>query len=278
MKLKAAAALAIFAIGMSIHCGDATAQAAFPADWFEVPFRSGSGTFRARIFAPDGAASPLPAVVIAHGSGGVDGRANAYVASLRAAGIVSMEIEMFKAGGRPGQIADTIPHAIGALEYLAANAAIDPQRIGMMGFSWGGGLSLALAQERGYSGQGPRRFAALVPLYPVCNYTAKSGATQPTGKPMLILAGGKDDYDAPGDCPAVAASFNRWTANIAAVHVYPDATHMWDSTRGPTTFNDRYANRGFGGSVKVAPDAETTTDSVARTTAFFADKLRAGAR
>jgi dienelactone hydrolase len=278
MKLTHTVTLAVLAIGLSVYCGEARAQAAFPADWFEVPFRGGAGTFRARISAPEGASAPLPAVVVAHGSSGVDRRAIAYVAALRAAGIVSMEIEMFKPGGRPGQIADTIPHAIGALEYLATNAAIDPDRIGMMGFSWGGGLSLALAQERYYSGYGPRRFAALVPLYPVCNYTAKLGAAQPTGKPMMILAGGKDDYDSPGDCPTVAASFNRWTADVASVHVYPDATHIWDSLSGPTSFSDRYANRGSGGTVKVVPDAATAADSVARTTAFFVDKLRAGAR
>ena len=246
-----------------VACGrTAAAQAPFPDGWFEVPFPGQTAKFRARIFAPEGAGAPLPAVVLAHGSGGIDGRANPYIAALKAAGIAVMEIEMFRPGGRPERIGATIPHAIGALEYLSTNPAVDPARIGMMGFSWGGGLSLALAQERGYSGQGPHRYAAFVPIYPVCNYLAQNGIGAPSGAPLLILAGAKDDYDAPGDCPRLAAAFNDWTAGIASVHVYPDATHIWDSARGNTSFYDKYANRGSGGTVRVVADWPASRASI----------------
>ncbi len=269
------------ALCLAIWGGQALADTRLPEGWIDIPFpRQSQTSFRARVFAPADANGPVPAVVVAHGSGGIDGRANVYVAALRMAGIAVLEVEMFAPGRRPGRISATYPHVLGALDYLAGHPAIDPSRIGIMGFSWGGALSLAMAQESGYRDHGPNRFAAHVPIYPTCSAYSRPGNNvgPPTGRPVLILAGAKDDYDAPDDCPKVAAAFNARLPGTVAVHVYPDATHIWDSARGNTTFYDPYANRGSGGTVRVVASAETTADSVARTVAFFATALRAGAR
>ncbi|MBK6806386.1 MAG: prolyl oligopeptidase family serine peptidase, partial [Betaproteobacteria bacterium] len=57
-----------------------------------------------------------------------------------------------------------------ALEYLASRPEIDPARIGVMGFSWGGMLSIVAATDRFTTelAQGKRRFKAHLALYPVC--------------------------------------------------------------------------------------------------------------
>jgi dienelactone hydrolase len=73
-------------------------------------------------------------------------------------------------GGRPRRIPETLPDAYGALLYLKGHPAIDPEKIGIMGFSWGGALSLlttsAWLTEQWTAGRA--RYAAHVPFYPVC--------------------------------------------------------------------------------------------------------------
>src|SRR5579859_4193104 len=89
------------------------------------------------------AETSLPAVLICHGSDGVDGRGEFYAPALHEAGIATLEIDMWAARGtgrgaaaRPGSPIETLPDAFGALAYLAAQPEIDPARIGIMGFSW----------------------------------------------------------------------------------------------------------------------------------------------
>ena len=87
----------------------------------------------------------VPAVVILHGSGGIDGRGEFHAKALNAAGIATLEVLMFTSGNRPRDGSrSNFTHMYGALNYLANRPDIDPQRIGVMGFSWGGGLSLFL--------------------------------------------------------------------------------------------------------------------------------------
>ena len=218
----------------------------------------------------------IPAVVVAHGSNGLDGRSVPYLKALNAAGIATFEIEMFSAGQRPSSVRDREPHAIAALRYLASSSSIDQRRIGMMGMSFGGALSLRMAEERTYPPSSPLRYAALLGLYPACfsfvdGPASKAGVlSSPTSRPLLILSGTADDYDAPDDCQKVVNLVNAKKPGTATVHMYPGATHQWDSARGAVQFRDSAARRGHGGTVAVIPDATVTADAVARTAAFFA--------
>jgi dienelactone hydrolase len=145
---------------------------------------------------------------------------------------------------------------LAALQYLAANASIVPKNIGIMGMSYGGALSLRMAEEKTYPRSRPLRYVAIEALYPTCwafadGPAAKDGVlTAPTGRPLLILAGSKDDYDAPDDCQKVVDRINATKPGTASLHVYPGATHQWDSTRGAMNFSDGAARRGRGGNVR----------------------------
>jgi dienelactone hydrolase len=225
------------------------------------------------------ATTPMAAVVLFHGSGGLDGRSTPYLKALEAAGIATLEVEMFKPGQRPKTIAETVPHALAALEALAANPAIDPTRIGAMGFSWGGQLTLRMADEKPY-GSTRRRYAANLALYPVCwalvdGPPARDGIlASPTGRPMQILAGTQDDYDAPDDCRKVVDRVNALKPGTAALHMYR-ATHQWDSARGGIKFWDNGGSRGRGANITVWPQNDVTADAAARTAAFFTAALAA---
>jgi uncharacterized protein len=92
------------------------------------------------------AGGKLPVVLVLHGSAGIDGRGEFHGKALNAAGIGTLEIFMFSRGNRPrAGRNENLTHMYGALKYLASRPEIDPGRIGAMGFSWGGGLSLTAA-------------------------------------------------------------------------------------------------------------------------------------
>ena len=244
----------------------------------------------------------LPAVLILHGSAGVDARGDFYEAALNAAGIATLQIDMWQARGitsasqRPQAPVLTYPDAFSALAYLAQRPEIDGARVGVLGFSWGGLVSLGAA-ERLYAGKfgGGRSFKAHVAHYPVCyawNNAPLLAAlrTTPaqfgvqwinlTGAPVMIQVGSQDDYDrGAAPCQALAQSVNASNGGIVSVHSYPGATHGWDRLMVPMTVTDPYADQGsyfstgVPPSVQFTPDAEQAFLSRARVVRFFARHL-----
>jgi dienelactone hydrolase len=230
------------------------------------------------------------AVVILHGSGGVDGRGEAYARALQAAGIASLELDMWRPRGigmgqgvqsRP-RTADALPDLFGAVRFLARHPRVDPGRIGVMGMSYGGGLSLLAATEavgRLHGAGGPDIRAAL-PLYPACWAYDAGGPAAPLLSPgfprvpLLILAGAEDDYDADAgaSCRRIAASGNPAAQARAEVHVFPGATHGWDTLR-PANYRDPAAARGAGGMVRFQRSAAAAEDGTRRVVAFFQARL-----
>ena len=201
---------------------------------------------------PANAGESIPAVVILHGSSGVDSRGALYARALNDAGIATLEIDMWGARdisgaqGRPQLPTITLPDAFGALAYLADLPGIDAQRIGVLGFSWGGVMSL-LSAEQTYSnslGNG-LQFAAHVAHYPVCwgyNNVPSIIFKNLTGAPVLIQVGSLDDYDEGGaPCENLAASFPE-----VSVKVYPNAHHAWDRLQPPLIVQDPFSHLGEG--------------------------------
>jgi dienelactone hydrolase len=221
----------------------------------------------------------LPAVVILHGSGGVDARGDFYEAALNAAGIATLQIDMWEARGvtggatRPASPILTYPDAFSALSFLAQHPRIDANRIGVLGFSWGGVVSLASAEQMyaGMFGAG-RTFKAHVANYPVCYAFNNSirvlppAATlglqflHPTGAPMLIQVGSKDGYDnGARNCQALARSVDPAQRFIHVLE-YPGASHAWDRLMVPITVSDMYANEGSFFSTGKAPTVDFVPD------------------
>src|SRR5262245_22252814 len=88
----------------------------------------------------------VPAVLILHGSGCIVGRGAYYAKALQEAGIATLEITMFESGGRPrAGTKATIPFAAAALKWLAARDDVDRARLGVMGMSWGGVMTLLMS-------------------------------------------------------------------------------------------------------------------------------------
>ncbi|NND97179.1 MAG: alpha/beta hydrolase, partial [Pirellulaceae bacterium] len=103
---------------------------------------------------PQSEQDKFPAVIIVHGSNGVDTRGEYHAMSLNEKGIITLEIDMWAArknfsgaGQRPKGVPETLPDAYGALIYLASLPFVDAQRIGIMGFSWGGVVTMLTATK-----------------------------------------------------------------------------------------------------------------------------------
>jgi uncharacterized protein len=206
----------------------------------------------------------LPAVVILHGSSGVDSRGDFYEAKLIDAGIATLQIDMWEARGvvgpanRPQAPILTYPDAFSALAFLTAHRRIAGDRVGVLGFSWGGVISLAAA-EKLYADMfgGGRKFKAHVANYPVCYaYNNSIPALPPpaqfgtqflhlTGARVLIQIGSNDSYDnGTAHCKSLAESVNASNNNVVRVAEYAGAYHAWDRLMVPVSGPDPFGDEG----------------------------------
>jgi dienelactone hydrolase len=259
-----------------------------PEPYAYVSFRvAGDGTLTVagRLTLPNAAPRPMPAVVIVHGSGGVDSRLIDYAEALQRAGIGTLEIDMWSArwpqGGplrRPRGVPETLPDAYGALAFLAAHEAIDKSRIGVLGFSWGGVVAM-LTATRAYTERfAPPglRFAAHAPFYPVCwvyNKVPGYDFRELTGAAVLINAAELDDYDRPDTCAGLVAGLPPSDRRTVELQMAAGATHAFDR-RGPDmSIVDPFAHLGKGGEVRIRYNAQQTERARAAVVEFFRREL-----
>jgi dienelactone hydrolase len=239
---------------------------------------------------PNSNPEQLPAVVIVNSSPGFDGRGAFYADALNLAGIATLEIDMFQGKGLPASLRHNLPHVYQTLDYLSRHPRIDANRIGIMGFSWGGNVSVLASSDelaRQYS-RGELRFAAHLALYPACSKHYALVADKPgkwkglkptvyrrlTGGPVRILAAGKNDYDSRDRevCAKFIAALPAEVQRHFSLTVYPEATFGWDSRFGSTTY-DANAKEGKGGIVEVIANAVVATQSQQSAVAYFSRYL-----
>ena len=222
----------------------------------------------------------MPAVLIAHGSGGVDTRGAFHAQALNEAGIATLEIDMWAArglaggsDGRPKAVSETLPDAYGALKFLSAHPSIDASRIGILGFSWGGVMAMLTATQRYAAMAEPgQRFVAHVPFYPVCwvyNRIPGYEFGSLTGAPVFIQAGGADDYDNPDSCQQLIDSLAPADHNLLTLTVYPGATHAFDRLEPAMQETDPYSHLGQGGVVDIAPSPQAAETARRAEVDFF---------
>jgi dienelactone hydrolase len=232
--------------------------------------------------------------VILHGSAGIDARVNFYADALNAAGVATLDIDMWEARGvtglanRPRAPILTYPDAFAALRYLTTRPEIDAARIGVIGFSWGGVMSLGAAEQL-YAAQfgGGLHFAAHVAHYPVCYGANNAQLVAPlspaqagtqflnlTGAPVLIQIGSNDDYDnGTQHCNDIAASVN--SSGPVEVNGYDGAYHAWDRLMVPVTALDPFGNEGsilttgVVPTVRIVPNVDLAYEARRKAVRFF---------
>lgn len=251
------------------------------------------GEVEAILRMPQSLAGKVPAIVFIHTAGGfLEDRSvyDFYAQPLRDAGVATLYVSLFRSATDkfPSYF---VPHAFGALNYLASHPQIDQERIGIMGISLGGILSLyaasaSLTSEFASPG---RRFAAHVAIYPVCwihetvargNEQSRKALGEPykqlTGAPIHILAGERDELEEPDSCQKFLNVLSLDARSSIGLTVYPGATHAWDKGKSFRYFDRgcRTDPPGRGCYVTVEFNPEVTAKGRQFATDFFLKHLK----
>ena len=184
----------------------------------------------------------LPAVVLAHGAGGVYGNADAWADAINDLGVAVFILDSFTGRGFinrstvVGQTKDAaavsglvmIVDAYRALALLAKHPRIDSSRIALMGFSRGGITALYAALTRFQQQYGPPdvQFAAYVPVYPFCNYALMEDERL-SGGPIRIFHGTADNITPIDSCRRYVERLRRAGKDVRITE-FAGAHHGYD--------------------------------------------------
>lgn len=232
-----------------------------------------------------------PAVVFMHGCGGLFGRKGAilsretdWAARLTAAGYVVLAVDSFGPRGQgemcsAAQIdlsiyAKRAKDAYGALAFLQAQDSIRPDRIGIIGWSQGGGTVLHTIGTPSYGRPVPTTgpdFRAAIAFYPAqCSDRAEPPAWTTT-IPLLVLLGTDDVWIGAPVC-------QRWLGEMIAhgaavtLQMYPGAAHDFDFPRELRQEHPEW--RTASGIVPITgTDPAARADALERVPAFLARYL-----
>lgn len=252
--------------------------AAFSAEMvqFEATRSTGSDKImlQAELFKPDHPGY-FPAVVLMHGCGGwqpaVRHSLNAHARYLLEHGFVVLNLDSFgprhSAGGRLcaddralyNALSYRTQDAFDAQHYLRKLDYVASDNIFLMGQSNGGAVAIRAAKATtlgGGHGAGETAFRGVVAYYPWCGEFG--GKRVSLASPLLIFAGGRDDWVPARECQGVTA-----TGAKLELALYPEATHSFDLEIPPQSF----LGKAIGG------DPTATSDSRAKMLAFFVDVL-----
>lgn len=180
---------------------------------------------------------PFPCVVMDHGSYGWRSHHLDYADLFHSLGLATFRLHSFEARGTK-EVATTqidvtmammIADAYAALALLRGNPKIDPDRIGLVGWSLGGGMSVYAAWEPIAEKLAPdgTRFAAHMPVYPACHIKTEDNRWSPA--PMRILMGEAEDYTPAAPAVEIVDDINAHGGN-AEIILYPGSYHSFDST------------------------------------------------
>lgn len=286
---KRVAFFRLFVAGaLLVWCTAAAAQerVQFPSFEDNGPQRPAT-TLDGYVFRP-ASAGRHPAVVFLHGCSGlfsrqtgmIDSREHDWAAELNRHGFVVLMVdsfgprnqgEMCSQRGFSREVYLKRPRdAYGALGYLQAQSYASADRIGIMGWSEGGGAILYAirAQSIARPTQLPHGdFRVAVAFYPAsCNEQRLAGWT--SAIPLLALLGAADVWTPAGPCKDLLEGAVARKSSVE-IHIYPDAYHGFDRAKAPLRELPEF--RTAAGIVPIiATDPAARQDALARVPAFLA--------
>jgi dienelactone hydrolase len=190
------------------------------------------------LFMPENVSGPVPALVLKHGSGGIQGNNGAdyrkWAATFASWGVAALLVDSFGPRGVSNSVADQfkvsswadVADALASLKVLAADPRIDKSRIGIVGWSRGGGVAWRTAFEavRKSVITDNLKFAAHIVFYGGAEFQYRGSTDQ---SPMLFFHGESDDYVAIGPARELA-DWAKSKGNDVTFVAYPKTFHDFD--------------------------------------------------
>lgn len=280
----ALAALAMFAAAA------AHAQERVKFDSRDGDLTGGAPTRIEAIVTMPAGTGPHPAIVLLHGCGGlyvlsgsragqVLSRDAEWARRLADLGYIVVQPDSFNPRGvreicrlkeRPVTSSRERPRdAFGALAWLAARPDVDRTRIVLMGWSHGGGTTLASVAASATGRPADVDFRAAVAFYPGC-LESRSARDWRARVPLLILNGELDDWTPASYCRALAASNAGRGVELV---VYPGAYHDFDAPNAPVRMLTGLG-QAKDGQAHVGTEPAARSDAIARVPDWIAARLR----
>jgi dienelactone hydrolase len=248
--------------------GEASAPVVLTALWFRA------------------AASPAPAIALFHGCGGIydrhhelNKRLRDYAALFNGAGYHVLIVDSLtpryetelctqRTGRRRVTQTNRRHDTLGAVAYLAERADVEANRIGIVGWSNGGGAVLAAINlHHPDVTAAPIKPAFAIAFYPDCDGDLKR-AYEPAA-PLLMLLGQADDWMPAAPCRALA----RASLEPKPVfEVYLGAYHDFDGDSPVRLRKDIPGVGNAGQGVHVGGNAAARSASQARLLSFLAER------
>lgn len=245
-------------------------------------------TIGARLLMPRQRTAKLPAVIVMHGTGGVSLRGVYYGNALSRAGIATLEVDQWggrgiqgSPDGRPKTVHETLADVSAALDLLGSRPEIDSARIGILGFSWGGVVSMLVSTQRiaaSLDKPGRPKIVAAMPFYPICyayNRIPNYEFRDLSPIPVRIVTGEHDDYDkGAAPCRALIGSLPEQDRSHVSLVAYANAPHAFDGFVPAYVQNDPYGNLGKGGQVTIGVDSPARAAARDEVVGFFSKVLK----
>lgn len=179
----------------------------------------------------------VPCVVAVHGSWGWGPHHLQHLANLRRHGFATFRVDAFSSRGVANtserQLAVTMANmqydTYAALNLVVTHPRIDANRVGIVGWSLGGGCAVYNALDPVASrlgGPEGHRFAAHLGFYPAAHYRPR-GPWKWTRAPIAVFQGALDDYSPTFMAEDLVKLAKSQGARIV-MRLYPDSHHSFD--------------------------------------------------
>ena len=165
-------------------------------------FKENPVTLIGQLLLPEGV-GPFPVLILQHGTGNVKNKKNWYKdlsKSLLSNGIgifINDSYKNRKLKGSNLTLAPRVVDGLFALQAVADHPKVDPNRIGIQGYSYGGMVAFFTAYE-GLANIVDAKYAAHMPVYPGCDVVINH--MNMTNAPIRMIIAELDDYALAQDC------------------------------------------------------------------------------
>jgi dienelactone hydrolase len=208
---------------------------------------------------------PFPAVVFLHGCAGLEWEfAGAAAGNYLSMGYAVAILDSLDGRGLANVCNSRLPpdrtvtpgqralDAYAALAYLSHRSDIEAKRVYLHGESHGGDTVIEAFEKNIAQDVTPLQFAGGIAYYPFC------GNLYSTIRPLLILAGGQDDWTPGAFCQSRAEAMDAPHAPIRVV-LYPNAAHAFNHVMRPVVYQSHF----------LAYDPDAAADSLKQIARFL---------